>query len=334
VAGRILTRALLLFGIALYHLRLAALVRWLGRGSPKVLLYHDCADAESDYTAELNSTTPPALFAAHLDYLARHYSVVDLEEVVAGRAPPRAVAITFDDGYRSVYTGAFPALVRRGMPAVVYLIADAVDNRALVWVNELNWLLRAGGDRATAIATPMLGLPTDAPAAVIVDHCRVAYDHGTITNVIARLREALATDPQHAARAALYLSRAEIVEMAEARIRFGNHTATHPNLERLGEEEQAVEIGDAQRRLADVVPLVPSLAYPFGHHGPATARIAARFGLTSVAEVGGLNRRDRPERVGRVHLSGESIASLFARMEVVEPFKGALRDRRQRRATA
>lgn len=331
MSGRILTTALLLVGVALYHLRLAGVVRWLGRNSPKVLLYHDCADAEDDYTAGLNSTTPPALFARHLDYFARHYTVVDLADVVAGRAPAGAVAITFDDGYRSVHSGAFPHLRARGMPAVVYLIADVLDNRALVWVNELNCLLRAGGDRACAAARQRLGLPEESDAAAIVDHCRLTYDRARIAAVLDDMR-ALVPRDDHARRANLYLSHAELGEMAGGGIRFGNHTRTHPNLERLSDTEQAAEIGEAQRLLDERLVTLPSLAYPFGHHGRDTAAIAARHGLTSVAEVGGRNHRGPMTRIGRVHLSGEGLPQLFARMEVVEPFKGFLRDLRAGRS--
>lgn len=334
MAGRVLNALLMLAGLTLYHLRLAALVRWLGRNHPKVLLYHECADTETPFTAELNCTTPPALFGAHLDYLARHYNVISVEELVAGRTLPGAVAITFDDGYRSVYTGALPALRQRGMPATVYLIADVVDNRALVWVNELNWLLRTPGGDATRLAARQLGLPEDSPAAAIVDHCRVHYNPEMVGDLLARLRALPASEPP---TDRLYLNAADIAEMAAARITFGNHTVTHPNLERLDEQAQAREIGDAQHMLSSRFSLIASLAYPFGHHGATTAAIARQLGLVSVAEVGGLNRRSEPGRIGRVHLSGEGLPELFARMEVVEPIKGLLRDLRRpapRRASA
>lgn len=38
--------------------------------------------------------------------------------------PPNAVAITFDDGYRNLYTEAFPVLARYGFTATVFLVTD------------------------------------------------------------------------------------------------------------------------------------------------------------------------------------------------------------------
>jgi biofilm PGA synthesis lipoprotein PgaB len=72
-------------------------------------------------------------FEAHLEYLERAgYTVVPLSAVVAavhGEAdlPERAVAITVDDAYRSVYEVAWPSLRARGYPFTVFVATDPVD---------------------------------------------------------------------------------------------------------------------------------------------------------------------------------------------------------------
>lgn len=72
-------------------------------------------------------------FAAHLKHLEESgYSVVPLVDVHAaindGAAlPERAVAITIDDAYRSVYDVAFPMFKEHGYPFTVFVAADAVD---------------------------------------------------------------------------------------------------------------------------------------------------------------------------------------------------------------
>lgn len=75
--------------------------------------------------------TPLSRFEAELAAFARAgYRAVPLGEVVDrlryGEAPPeRAVAITFDDGYRSVVTEALPRLADRGWTATVFLVSGA-----------------------------------------------------------------------------------------------------------------------------------------------------------------------------------------------------------------
>ena len=66
-------------------------------------------------------------FAAQLAFLARHRRVVPLEDVVTGvdDAGAPAVAITFDDGFRSVLTEAVAA------PAGAWLSGDGFRDDAL-----------------------------------------------------------------------------------------------------------------------------------------------------------------------------------------------------------
>ena len=70
---------------------------------------------------------------AQLEYLADHgFTVVPLADVLAairgdGELPDRAVAITIDDAYRSVYTVGYPRFRERGMPFTVFVATDPVD---------------------------------------------------------------------------------------------------------------------------------------------------------------------------------------------------------------
>jgi peptidoglycan/xylan/chitin deacetylase (PgdA/CDA1 family) len=326
MVGRALTAALHGLGVFLFFIGAAPFVRWLGRKNPKILLYHDCSEAESDYVADLECTTSPRNFRRHMAYIARHYTTVPLESLVSGTPPPRAVAITFDDGYRSVYESAFPILKAAQLPATVYLISSVVDNRGLVWVNELNYLVRRGGPSAIErVGRHFSVLPQSSPAEVIAT-CRLNYDGAKIDKLLAELRQ-IAGPPagEQANSAQLYLSWEQIGEMAQAGVEFGNHSRTHPNMEKLTEEEQRAEIEDAQKELEEHLPYVRAFAHPFGHRGPRTAFIAAKIGLQSAADVGGHNRPIDALRLGRTHVANESVAGLFARMEVVEPVKATLR---------
>ena len=74
-----------------------------------------------------STSTAPDRFAMHLDYLEQSgFEVVRLEDLVKAHAaggplPDRAAAITFDDGYRSIYEAAWPLLKRRGWPFTVFV---------------------------------------------------------------------------------------------------------------------------------------------------------------------------------------------------------------------
>jgi hypothetical protein len=104
-------------GIVVYYCGLARLVIGLRPRSPRVLMYHACEEAESDFTRGLSINTTPARFAAQLDFLQKYYRVVPLESLGGDAQPDRAVVITFDDGFRSVYDHALPLLSARNLPA-------------------------------------------------------------------------------------------------------------------------------------------------------------------------------------------------------------------------
>ncbi|HSN53650.1 MAG TPA: polysaccharide deacetylase family protein [Candidatus Sulfomarinibacteraceae bacterium] len=94
-----------------------------------VLMYHRFGeDAHPATNVRLEQ------FESHLDHLAsRGYTVVPLADVVAavrgdGTLPERAVAITIDDAYRSVYREAYPRLEARGFPFTVFVATDLVDS--------------------------------------------------------------------------------------------------------------------------------------------------------------------------------------------------------------
>lgn len=65
---------------------------------------------------------------------------------VSGAAPLRArpVIITLDDGYRDLYTTAFPILAAHGFTAVAYIVASFVDRAAYVTAAQLVEMDRAG----------------------------------------------------------------------------------------------------------------------------------------------------------------------------------------------
>lgn len=117
-------------------------------GHAVILLYHHVAED----TPPSTSVTPET-FAAHLRHLADHgYQVVALSRIIDalenGRTlPEQAVAITFDDAYRSVYTVATPMLARHGFPYAVFVSTDYIDDARgnyMTW-DELRELESRGG---------------------------------------------------------------------------------------------------------------------------------------------------------------------------------------------
>ena len=250
----ILDGLLTTLGVLIYQLGLARLVVHLNRRCPKVLMYHDCEFAESDFTRGLSVNTTPSQFAAHLGFLKRYYRFVSLADLIQQVPSEPTVAITFDDGFRSVYAHAWPMLRERGLGATCYLVTDVIDNNALIWLNELNWFLQRHGQVARPIISRELGPGRSRPIGVLIRVLRERYDPEITEKLVATLRAATGTYPLKLARdERLHLSWDEIAEMASAGMSFGNHTGSHPPLANLPAESCREEI----RRAADVLSHLP-----------------------------------------------------------------------------
>ncbi|MCS4503040.1 polysaccharide deacetylase family protein [Arhodomonas aquaeolei] len=80
-------------------------------------------------------------FGAQMAWLRRFgYHVIGLDRLLDGLfgdtpLPPRAVVLTFDDGYENFREHAWPILRRHGFPATVFLVAERVGGRA-EWLGD------------------------------------------------------------------------------------------------------------------------------------------------------------------------------------------------------
>jgi len=309
-------------GVLLYYCGLAGLVIGTFRRAPRVLLYHACQERENDVIRGLSINTTPAHLTAQLDFLQKHYRVVPLASLTDGTLPDRAVVITFDDGFRSVYEIALPLLRARNLPATCYLVTDTIEGKSSIWVLELNWYLQ----RHCAIARPLVerrfGGSRFCSIRELVETVIKRYDAEEIVDLLAELRVKLgpvADVPALGQR--LFLDRAEIEEMARHGFTFGSHTASHAVLPRLGSSECRDEIDRGRLLFSDLPGSVDSLAYPFGKSDDATRRIAVELGYGTLMEVEGDNDPFDRFRVGRLNVTSVSPAVLFARLELTARIK-------------
>lgn len=102
-----------------------------------VLCYHA---VDPDWISPL--AVPPEAFERHCRWLARNRRVLELPDAVArmdrtGGIPGGGAALTFDDGFSSVYGQAFPSLLRHRLPATVFVVARTLTEpeQPVDWVD-------------------------------------------------------------------------------------------------------------------------------------------------------------------------------------------------------
>jgi len=291
----------------LFHsglLTLAGLAR--RRAGGLVLRYHAITpDAREVPYATPEICLPVAALRVQMAFVKRAYTVVSLDELVDRVArgkelPPRALAITFDDGYADNHRLAFPVLQRLGLPATVYLTSGTIDGGPPLWMSAVRALVLAAP--AGELAVPGLPPVTLGPQG----------ERGEIARALTRALVPLEAAERHerlaAAAAACRVDPAreldgsmlawdQVRELARGGWTIGAHTVTHVNVALTAPDDAASEIAASRDTIAAAVgaPVV-HFAYPNtgGAHryfDGATAGILRRLGFRSaVTSAPGLVR--------------------------------------------
>jgi biofilm PGA synthesis lipoprotein PgaB len=97
------------------------------------LCYHDIRDDVDGVVDDDQMAVSTDNLIAQFSWLREHdYNVISLDDIVAARhgkkpLPENAVLLTFDDGYKSIYTHVFPLLKQFNYPAVVALVGKWLE---------------------------------------------------------------------------------------------------------------------------------------------------------------------------------------------------------------
>ncbi|HHH11858.1 MAG TPA: polysaccharide deacetylase, partial [Sorangium sp.] len=124
-----------------------------------VLTYHRVATLPADYLFDAGVVDATVTqFEAHLAFVKRHYNVIALDQLrrfTHGQPlPPRALLITFDDGYRDNHDVVLPLLLRFGLTAVFFVATRYIDERRLYWWDTINYLVRSSNVTTLSVNYP------------------------------------------------------------------------------------------------------------------------------------------------------------------------------------
>ena len=109
-----------------------------------VLRYHSVLERPDDFAKSIGTGIIHSsnIFKAQMQLLAREYNPVSLDDILLfleeGRnLPPRAVAVTFDDGFADNYEIAKPILDHFGIPASFYIAVSSIESPLPPWYIRL-----------------------------------------------------------------------------------------------------------------------------------------------------------------------------------------------------
>lgn len=252
------------------------------------VFYHYVRDVERTAFPGIRALSVAGL-AAQLDWLESRFRIIDgatfEHAVLTGTGFDRPTALlTFDDGFVDHYEHVFPLLRERGLGGVFFVSGAALGSQpALLNVHKTHFLLsHLGAERfATDVAAALdhAGVPLPVPRAgeregvyrydepLDVRVKRILnYEapYAVADRVLSMLFEQHIGESGAFARQ-LYLSHAQIRDMARGGMTFGFHTETHPVLSRLDRETQRAELRNGPPLITELTgQRTVSFCYPYG----------------------------------------------------------------------
>jgi peptidoglycan/xylan/chitin deacetylase (PgdA/CDA1 family) len=262
------------------------------------VFYHYVRNVERTLYPDIKALSV-AGFTAQLDWLQARFEIIDgatfERAVLSGTGFDRPTALlTFDDGFVDHYEHVYPILRDRGLGGIFFVAGATLGaDPVLLNVHKTHFLLsHLGANRFSeevAAALEAEGVETgihmrrgplrsaegstdregiyrydEAPDVRIKRILNYEAPYAVAARVLSALFTQHVGDSGAFARA-LYLSAAQIRDMAKGGMTFGFHTESHPVLSRLDVDAQRAELRNGPRLVSELTAQrTVSFCYPYG----------------------------------------------------------------------
>jgi peptidoglycan/xylan/chitin deacetylase (PgdA/CDA1 family) len=296
-------------------------LRGLARRTKIVYAHH--VGPPAPHFADFGPPFRPEELDAHLGELERHFEFAPLAEVLGAsdRESP-LLAVTFDDGFDLVGTGAKDVLDAHGVKATVFVLTAFLDNRGLMWRNKLSAIraLRPSDAYVNEYnrVTAQIGTSPIRAASQLMG-AAMAWDMARKDELADALWHACDMPPldEYLDEHRPYLTREQLATWLADGHFVGLHTATHPDCSRLDADGVRTEVLEPARRLSEQLGAATlHFSYPFGRRvRPELEPLLERDGLIACAlGIRGFSPSGTsPMRLERASIEGDMRFSVYGK---------------------
>jgi peptidoglycan/xylan/chitin deacetylase (PgdA/CDA1 family) len=218
------------------------------------------------------------LFAECMRRLAAAGQALSMDEVLAScesgeRLPPRAFAITFDDGFENNRSIAAPILADFKIPATIYVTSDFIERNGMSWIDRIEQAVEEAPAQVLHVDWAQAAFPLTDPESRIAFlnavRKHVKSTPGCDPNAFADTLTAQLGKTDGSAgddQLDLKLTWAQVRELHESELfTIGGHSHTHPILSFLKPDQLAVELDTSLSMLREKAAVGPThYSYPEG----------------------------------------------------------------------
>jgi peptidoglycan/xylan/chitin deacetylase (PgdA/CDA1 family) len=236
-------------------------IEWLKKKSPLDILipYHHLVSAEPvPYIQPLYSFKTPAQFESDLDFLLKHFQPVSLTEIIDHRKrnihfSKKSFLLTFDDGLRQVYEIAAPILLRKGVPAALFINPAFVDNKEIFYDFKKGLILSKLAHRKMdasllTSAEKLFGEKISSSSQLEARIRSINYLNRDMADAIGQLLEI--DFDAFGKKQRPFMTTGEISELVSKGFHLGAHSIDHPLYALITEEQQIQQTVDSTEWVA------------------------------------------------------------------------------------
>ena len=228
------------------------------------VFYHSVSQQPLSHIEHLYPSIPVNRFENDLLFLKKNYALVSYQQlhqyVNRGKPlPPRALHLSFDDGYAECFTLVRPLLLKYGIPCTFFITSDLIDNRRMFYRNKVSLCIQRGAllfrdDQAGSQVLTSFHQQLDRSVRSFADF--VAWIKPLVQADEVKIDlacEILGVDvDDYLASQAPYLNSAQIQQLFRDGFTIGSHTRSHPKLVQLSPIEMEAEIVASTRIVAEI----------------------------------------------------------------------------------
>lgn len=210
------------------------------------------------------------VFKSQMEVLAEHFNPLPLDQAVElhsrNQLPPRAVSITFDDGYADNETEALPILSGLGLSATFFVATGFIDGGRM-WNDSIIEAVCAAEDGPIDLGREGLGTVViqDMPSRLDLikrllsrfKYLPLAERNARVERVTGLIGKPLPNN--------LMMTSDQVRKLHAAGMEIGAHTVNHPILANLSDSSARQEIDNSRAAIEEILgSRVSAFAYPNG----------------------------------------------------------------------
>ena len=262
-----------------------------------ILNYHGVID-KVDFNYSINHMDAEQ-FEQQIRFLSDNFNILPQEEFLYNylnciTSKKKSILLTFDYGYENNYKFAFPILKKYNATATIFLISSLIDTKNPTWYDLIDNTKYLFNNQKHSVEIIKLGAELG-----------IKYQKEIFHNDLKKYLKDQSTNEKNEILEKYFniiglnsmdnidekywkiLSSEQLLKMQQSGlISFGSHTANHPNLDQITEDQVEFELKESKLKIENILGRkINTIAFPDGAYNERVKNMSKEAGYTNLYAV-------------------------------------------------